>query len=154
MTLADSFHQLTPDRQRRVHLRLCEHALETWRRHAVTHGPIRYADSVAGMRHEVDLELPADAFRSALRGADLARVARRYLEPIAAMQDEDLTFPDPVRFAYYAIYNCFEKYVAGREIDGWVIVNQALSSQEDSSEWAQLLSEAVAAVSKSPPNET
>jgi hypothetical protein len=42
---------------------------------------------------------------------DLGNVAQRYLEPIAALQDEDLAFPDAVRFAYYALYNCFEKYV-------------------------------------------
>ena len=145
MTPAQRFHQLSPAAQRQVHVLLCDHALEVWRQYAATRAPIRYADSVVGMPHEVDLELPADALRSVRAGADVADVRRRYQEPIVAMQDEDLTFPPAVKFAYYAIYNCFEKYVGGEQIDPWVIVNQALSSQADSRAWVPLLTRAIAA---------
>ena len=47
----------------------------------------------------------------------------------------DLEFPDPVEYAYYAIYNLFRKYVQGRELDDWLIVNQALSSSDRPLEW-------------------
>ncbi|MEU1432387.1 hypothetical protein ABZ412_35500 [Nocardia sp. NPDC005746] len=133
MTPRELFFQLGADRRRQVHLSLCEDALSTWI--GYTRGKpaqLRYRDSVVGMRHHVDVELPADALLSACAGEDLADVGSRYLEPIAALQDDDLTFPDPVEFAYYAMYNCFRKYVGGDDISDWLIVNQALSVHDDS----------------------
>jgi len=97
------------------------------------------------MQHEVDIGLPADALRSARAGVDLANVASRYREPIVAMQDDDLNFPEPVEFAYYAIYNCFRKHACGEDIDPWLIVNQALSSSEDKESWLPQLAQAIAA---------
>src|SRR4051794_19128562 len=101
MAPAESFRRLTPGRQRQVHLRLCEEALGVWAAYAREHSPLRYSDSVVGMRHEVDVRLPHDALRSAHAGADLADVKGRYREPIVALQDDDLEFPDPIGFAYY-----------------------------------------------------
>jgi hypothetical protein len=147
MPPAESFRLLAPEHQRQVHLRLCGEALRVWMAYAAEHSPVRYADSVVGMRHEVDARLPHDALRSARSGADLADVQRRYQEPIAAMQDCDLEFPDPIKFAYYAIYNCFRRYALGEEIDPWVIVNQALSSIDDEASWSPRLTAAVAAAS-------
>jgi hypothetical protein len=144
MTPAESFGQLGADRQRQVHLSLCEDALETWSSYVGTRPPLRYVDSVVGMRHEVDVGLPADALRSARAGVDLANVESRYREPIVAMQDDDLTFPDPVEFAYYAIYNCFRKHACGEDIDPWLIVNQALSSNDNKESWAPRLTQAMA----------
>jgi hypothetical protein len=46
-------------------LLLCEEALGVWNAYAAEHAPIRYSDSVVGMRHKVDLRLPRDALRSA-----------------------------------------------------------------------------------------
>ncbi|MFE3759550.1 hypothetical protein ACFXO9_35055 [Nocardia tengchongensis] len=91
----------------------------------------------------MDVELPADALRSARAGVDLADIGNRYLEPITALQDDDLTFPDPVEFAYYAIYNCFSKYSRGDDIPDWLIVNQALSVHHHS-EVASRLTRAIA----------
>lgn len=147
MTPAESFRLLTPERQRKVHLRLCDESLGVWRAYAAEHAPLRYADSVVGMRHEVDARLPHDALRSAQNGADIADVQDRYREPIAAMQDDDLEFPDPVEFAYYAIYNCFRRHALGEQIDPWLIVNQALSSIDDEASWSPRLTAAVAAAS-------
>ncbi|MDR7167160.1 hypothetical protein J2W56_000878 [Nocardia kruczakiae] len=131
MTPSDLFFQLGAEHRREVHLSLCEDALSTWVDY-VRGEPreLRYRDSVVGMRHKVEVELPADALRSARAGVDLAGVGDRYLEPICAMQDDDLVFPDPVEFAYYAIYNCFRKYVSGDDIEDWLIVNQALSAHD------------------------
>jgi hypothetical protein len=99
------------------------------------------------MRHEVDVHLPHDALRSANTGEDLADVEGRYREPIVAMQDDDLEFPDPIEFAYYAVYNCFRRHVRGEGIDPWLIVNQALSSSKDEASLSPRLAAAVAAAS-------
>ena len=146
MTPAEAFAALAPHRQWRVHLALCGDALEVWTKYAQTHAPLRYADSVVGMQHEVDVSLPAAALDSAGAGEDLAHVARRYEEPIAALQDGDLTLPREIQFAYYAIYHCFLKHAAGEPIDPWLIVNQALSSNNNNeASWAPRLAQAMAA---------
>jgi len=50
-----------------------------------------------------------------------------------------------VKFAYYAIYNCFLKHACREHIDAWLIVNQALSSIDDKELWMPRLTEAIAA---------
>ncbi|MET9487385.1 hypothetical protein [Nocardia sp. NPDC006630] len=128
MTPRELFLQLGGDHRRQVHLALCDDALPTWITYIRSkRTPLRYRDSIVGMWHHVDPELPADALRAAHAGMDLADIGNRYLEPITALQDDDLSFPDPAEFTYYAIYNCFRKYVRGDDIPDWLIVNQALS---------------------------
>src|SRR5688572_33186205 len=125
MAPAEAFRLLAPEGQRQVHFRLCEESLDVWTAYAAAHSLMRYADSVVGMGHSVDLHLPHDAMRSARAGTDLADVQERYREPIIAMQDDDdLAFPDPIKFAYYAVYNCFRRHALAVEIDPWLIVNQ------------------------------
>lgn len=141
--LAEQFLALSPERRRAVHLHLAEHALRAWREYIQSVGPIRYYESVCGTAQEVDAGLPADALAAAWRGEDTAQVASRYREPIVAMQAEDLEFPEHITFAYYALYNLFEKYVLHREIDDWLIVNQALSSEATESRWAPMLQRAL-----------
>ncbi|MEV0333926.1 hypothetical protein [Nocardia sp. NPDC050717] len=139
MASTHPFFQLGADSRRLVHLALCEDALRTWNTYVQDEpAALRYRDSVVGMRHTVDIELPADALRAARAGVNLADVDRRYLEPITALQDDDLTFPDSVELGYYAIYNCFRKYVSGADIEDWLIVNQALSVHHDSEVAARL----------------
>lgn len=139
MTPRELFVQLGDDRRRQVHLSLCEDALPTWIGYVRgKRARLRYRDSVVGMWHHVDVELPGDALRSACAGRDLADIGSRYLEPIAALQDDDLVFPDSVEFAYYAIYNCFRRYVCGDDIPDWLIVNQALSVHDDGEAAARL----------------
>lgn len=124
---------------------MCADALPVWIGYVRGRSAVlRYRDSVVGMRHDVDVELPGDALRSACAGADLTEVGERYLEPISALQDDDLAFPDPIEFAYYAMYNCFRRYARGDAIDDWVIVNQALSAH-DVDEAASRLTRAIAA---------
>ncbi|MFD6270285.1 hypothetical protein [Nocardia asteroides] len=122
------FFQLEADSRRLVHLSLCEDALLVWKDYVQGKPAVlRYRDSVVGMPHRVDVELPGDALRAARAGEDVAEIGKRYLEPIAALQDDDLAFPDSVELGYYAIYNCFCKYVRGDDVADWLIVNQALS---------------------------
>jgi hypothetical protein len=143
MTPWQLFLRLGADSRRQVHLSLCEDAMAIWIGYVEGEpAPLRYRDSVVGMWHNVDVELPADALRSARAGADLVNVGNRYLEPITALQDDDLTIPDPVEFAYYGIYNCFRKYVRGDDISDRLIVNQALSVH-DHSEVASRLTHAI-----------
>lgn len=122
------FFQLGADGRRLVHLSLCEDALLVWNDYVQGKpAALRYRDSVVGMWHRVDVELPGDALRAAGAGEGVADIGKRYLEPIAALQDDDLAFPDSVELGYYAIYNCFCKYVRGDDVSDWLIVNQALS---------------------------
>lgn len=143
MTLKEQFLSFPPTERRRVHFALCEKALAIWEAYTRKTKRIRYADSVVGLSHTVDQALPGDAFKAAQEGRDSEKIKERYAEPIAAMQDDDLKFPDNVKFAYYSIYNLFCKYVSGCGIDDWLIVNQAISSETDQAIWASLLSQAI-----------
>lgn len=142
-TLAKQFHDLSADERRNVLLFLGESALRKWREYCSIHRRISYVETVCGTHQSVDTELPADACQAAREGCDSKNVANRYQEPIAAMQDDDLTFPDPVEFAYYALYNLFNKYAVHETVDDWIIVNQALSSEEDESKWGATLEAAI-----------
>jgi hypothetical protein len=102
-----------------------------------------YVESVVGTQQEVDRQLPADAYEAATQGVDWQNIRRRYLEPISALQDDDLKFPEHVELAYYAIYNLFRKYALREDCDDWLIVSQALSSEEDSQQWKVLLADAL-----------
>ncbi|HEU5088326.1 MAG TPA: hypothetical protein VFT99_12805 [Roseiflexaceae bacterium] len=133
------FMRAAPLHKRRVHIRLCRHALRHWEAYAAAEGPIEYVDSVIGMHHSVEAGLPHEALECVLAGRDLADVGRRYWEPIVAMQDDDLAFPGGTTLAYYAIYNLFRKYVEHAPIDNWLIVNQAISCEDDPQRWARLL---------------
>jgi len=144
-SLAEEFFTLDAEGRRAVHFLLCEHALKQWDLYTTAQGRIEYRETVSGTRHEVDRRLPFDAYGAALEGSDVRQVARRYLEPLAALQDDDLLFPDHIAFAYYAIYDLYKKYVLGQPLDDWMIVNQALSAESDSAEWADLLSGALEA---------
>ena len=87
--------------------------------------------------------MPLDALQSAHDGRDEADVDARYGEPITALHDDDLNLPESVRYAYYAIYNAFNKYARKENVDDWLIVNQALASEADESRWPILLEEAM-----------
>ena len=141
--LALAFFALDSQRKRQVHFLLCRHALDVWEAYAQTHSPIIYRDSAVGMSHTVDEALPQNAFASSSVGRDLSSVDERYSEPIVAMQDGDLEFPERVHYAYCAIYNLFCKYALHRHIDDWLIVNQALSSEGSLEMSTSLLRDAV-----------
>ena len=141
MTLKEQFLLLPPAEKRRVHFALCAKALAVWLSYASQKKKSRYVDGVVGLSHKVDMALPSDAFNAAQEGRDAAGVAERYAEPITAMQDDDLEFPRNIEFAYYSIYNLFCKYVTRDDIDDWIIVNQAISSEPDEPKMFSILSE-------------
>ncbi len=142
-SLANDLFALSPEQRRSVQFALCEHALGKWNLYAKAQNKIEYIETVAGTRQEVDKKLPFDSFAAALQGIDLLNVAERYQEPIVALQDDDLTFPENITFAYYAIYNLFKKYVKIEIVDDWLIVNQALSTEDDSEAWVTLFNDAI-----------
>jgi hypothetical protein len=142
-SLLEEFIALTPGRRRIVHLMLCEQALAKWTAYARSRGKITYTETVCGTNQVVDAELPEDAFECAKQHRDVANVHERYGEPIVALQDGDLGFPSAIEFAYYSVYNLFRKYAGIEDVDDWLIVNQALSSETDETQWAPLLAAAI-----------
>lgn len=143
MSAVEEFYALTPEQRRSVHFILCQNALNKWSAYAKSLDKIEYVESVVGTLQEVDKQLPFDSFETAKIGFDFRNVGERYPEPIVALQDNDLAFPDNIVFAYYAIYNLFKKYAENEAIDDWLIVNQALSSEMDSEAREPLLINAI-----------
>ena len=142
-TLAQKFLNLNPTQKRKVHFELCSLALRTWEEYVAQFETIEYVEGVVGTSQTVENSLPGDALAAAFIGADNKNIDWRYAEPISAMQDYDLEFPDHIEFAYYAIYNLFNKYVMGKEIDDWLICHQALSAQTTPDKWQELLNDAI-----------
>lgn len=142
------FAALDKPQKRAVQLALCRHALGVWEAYIQRCGPIAYNDSVVGLSHGVDSALPRDALASVAAGKHQASAARRYLEPIAALQDDDLQLPDHVELAYYAIYNLLRSAAWGEAIDDWLIVTQALGAEEHEATRRILLADALQAAQR------
>ncbi|MBI2333520.1 MAG: hypothetical protein HYU84_15425, partial [Chloroflexi bacterium] len=87
-SLADEFFELNSERRRLVHFVLCEYALEKWNLYVTAFDKFEYVETVAGSHQEVDKQLPFDAFKAAKQGLKSRNIAKRYQEPIVAMQDE------------------------------------------------------------------
>src|SRR3954451_21092389 len=130
-TLADQFLALPSEQRKAAQILLAEHALAKWVAHVSSMGHLQYQEMVTGTIQVVDKNLPADALECVRIGRDNGNVRERYMEPITAIGDEDFKLPDPIEFAYFAIYNLFEKYVMQKPVDDWLIVNQAISSEEN-----------------------
>lgn len=141
---AKRFFDLPPQARRRVHVDACRRALAVWEEFVRGAPGLSYIESVAGTRQEVDGALPREALDVVASVEASPAIAERYLEPIAAMHDGDFELPEPVEFAYYAIYNLFRKYAVGAAVDDWLIVNQALSAYPQE-RWPELLAASLAA---------
>jgi hypothetical protein len=150
MGLREQFLFLPAAGRRLVHERLVLEALARWKAYADAQGEIRYRETVTGTAQVVDAGLPGDALASVRSGQDTAAVDDRYGEPLAALQDDDLSFPEPVEFAYYAIYNFFRRYGLHEEVDDWLLVSQAGSSEEDQRKWAGTLTTAIEDAARPP----
>jgi len=127
--IAKKFFALSEGVKKKVHISMAEPSLNNWKSF-VENGevPLSYRESVVGTVQVVDPELPERALEAIKSQSSGEKIAKDYQEPICSMQDEDWVFNDDAQMAYYAIYNTFSKYVEHKEIDDWVIVNQALSS--------------------------
>jgi hypothetical protein len=111
-TILADFRALSRHRRLEALAVACDDALAIWRGFRDGGEAITYHDGVVGQRHVVDDELPERALvavRTALRGeAWDTDLVTQYQEPIVAMHDDDLEFPDEIEYAYYAIYNLFQ----------------------------------------------
>jgi len=133
-----------PDAQAKaVLLSLCRQAFTTWTQW-IEDGPnLVYFESVVGTRQTIDPGLPQEALASVVANSDGQALRQRYLEPLAALQDEDVNWDARVEFAYYAIYNLFRKYTLKEEVDPWLIANQALSSLPIEADLRSVLTRAI-----------
>lgn len=125
---AELFLALDDDKKRTACIQLCERALRIWESNFPDGCRVTYEESVAGSTQILDCGLPREALSAVRAGTDASNIGQRYQEPLAALQDDDLVLPEAAQFAYYAIYNAFERYVRKRKIDEWTIVNQAIAS--------------------------
>lgn len=127
---AEQFLALDGDKKRAACIQLCERALKVWEANFPDSCRVAYQESVAGSTQILDCGLPREALAAVRAGTDSANIGQRYLEPLAALKDDDLVLPEAAQFAFYAIYNAFECYVRQRKTDEWTIVNQALASTD------------------------
>jgi hypothetical protein len=135
---ARRFFDLPKEAKRRVQVDLCRRALTVWEEHVRLTPDLSYVEGVVGTRQEVDGSLPRAALEVVAAMEASPAVAERYLEPITALNDRDLELPEPVEYAYCAVYNLFRKYAGGSDVDDWLIVNQALSAYPQE-RWFELL---------------
>lgn len=142
-SLFEQFSNLNAQQKRFVHLELCKNALSVWEKYVAQFDEISYDEWICGTHQIVDKSLPKDAFDAVIIGKDISKTAGRFSEPISAMQDEFLEFPENIMFAYYAIYNLFNKYVVKRNIEDWLICNQALAAEIKSERQTFLLNDAI-----------
>ncbi|MGB3295591.1 MAG: hypothetical protein WBB01_21615 [Phormidesmis sp.] len=141
--LAKAFHELPITEKQSIHLCLGEYALSKWCEYGAPRQQINYVETVCGTDQTVDIELLTDAFCAACEGSDTRNVAYRFREPISALQDGDLTFPESITYAYYALYNLFQKYAEQKPVNDWLVVTQALSIEADESQRRSLLETAI-----------
>ena len=142
---AQRYLAMNKEQQKYVHIFLCEKSLEFWESFIDKRHPMNYQESACGTMQAVDVQLPREALASVKAGRDLAHVKDAYVEPLVAHQDGDLVLPDNAYYAYFAIYHAFALQVIGKEIDGGLIVRQALSCLDENSV-NSILQQAVASV--------
>ncbi len=129
----EQFLKLSSKQKKKIHFDLCSKALITWNEYIMKIGDIKYIDSVCGSQQIIDSKLPTDAYNCAIKEIKSIKIMKRYLEPITALNDEDIKFPENITYGYYSIYNLFLKYSKDENIDDWMIVNQALSIDKSKS---------------------
>ena len=141
--LGEKFLTLSIKEKKRIHIILCERSLIKWNDYVSRHKNIHYTESVCGTKQKLNINLPRDAIKSVKMGVNILNNEHNYSEPIAAMQDEDLKFPEAIMFAYYSIYNLFRKYICNDDIDDWLIVNQALSAEDNVSKSEEIFAKTI-----------
>jgi hypothetical protein len=151
-TPSDRFLAMPPSRRRALQELLVEQALARWKAYAQREGSMTYVETVVGTTQAVDATLPERALASVRSGVGVQEILRAYDEPMAALTDGDLVFPDPVLFAYNAIYNFFRRYACDADVDDWLIVSQAGSSEEDERRWTETLAKALDQVERTVPS--
>lgn len=137
--LPESFLDLNAHEKKQSQIKACTFALSVWKTYCAQRKEMIYSDSIVGMAHRVEKDLPEKALQAVIDGLVSPEITQAYREPIVALQDMDIDWPDQIEFAYYAIDNLYRKYALNLPIDDWLIINQALSSESNSSQWEDLL---------------
>ena len=131
-----AFEALDADSRARCLALLCEPCLHAVQQYFADPGNTEYRDSVVGLHHVVDVDLPVRAL-SAIRVAEgvpppsaLDSLLADYQEPLTAHQDNDLSISDArAEYAYLAVYNLVRSC---RNPDdraaAWLVVRQVLSA--------------------------
>lgn len=125
--LAEKFFAMPEEKRRLVLLNLCRRALAVWESHFPPGSKQSYEESVTGTTQTLEIDLPREALQELVDSELHANVQARYGEPIVALQDLDMKFPDSAELAYFAIYNAHRLYRQGTLIEEKLVLNQALS---------------------------
>lgn len=115
----------------------CERALAVWNAF-VSSSDLEYTDSVAGLHHEIDEELPLRVFfcvRENLEnlGAEFGfALQEEYLEPLAALGDGDLKMPENALEAFYSFHHLLAAAMDAEKKQHFAIaVQQACESLQE-----------------------
>ena len=134
--IRQAFEALDPASRACTLASLCEPCLQSIRQYFGNTPNREYRDSIVGIRHVVDVELPVRAL-SAIRSAGgvpskpvLDSLLADYQEPMTAHQDADLRFSDVrAEYAYLAVYNLVRSCRDPLDNDlAWLVVRQVLSA--------------------------
>lgn len=115
----------------------CEPALVAWMTYALRVKPA-YVDGVVGLKHVVDVDLPAralDEVRHRHDRPDVAATIHAYVEPIVSLQDGDFELSKRLEYGFYAIYNLHRlAFEPADSVTGMLVLNQAISALVDGDE--------------------
>jgi len=128
---------LGPERRIDALVVACEPALVAWTTYVLRARPA-YVDSVVGLRHVVDPDLPAralDEVRARHDEPDVRATVLAWVEPVVALQDQDLVLPERYEYAFYAIYNLHRLvFEPNPEITPALVLSQAISARTGTSD--------------------
>jgi len=127
----NDFMVLDADTKKKLHIKACQFSLHIWEKFAQQGKNLSYLDSVVSMRHTIDNNIPKRALKAVKMKQSNHEISKNYREPIVALQDMDWQPPERIEFAYYSIYNLYQKYCQGIDVDDWLIINQCIAAQSN-----------------------
>jgi hypothetical protein len=147
MTLHKFTNSLSKDKKFHLAIELLKHAIPIWESYTVGN-KITYRDSVAGLKHTVEIDLLRDtieAIEQKLKSDvqifqsdwKIKNLHTQFIDPIVAIQDDDWQLPDAVLKTFYSVYNLIEAFTENEEtVFGdstiYVSINQAIDALESS----------------------
>jgi hypothetical protein len=149
MNLEEFINSLPENKQLHLALRLIKLTLPIWESYCQDRD-ISYRDSVVGLTHATNKELPRNVINAVEEYLSLNRWKRMFsgmkklsrfrslfLEPITALQDDDWKLPYEVQTMFYAVYNLLDAAM-GKTVTSfgdstaYVSINQAADALETS----------------------
>lgn len=124
----ETFLKLDAVGQKDALIKVCQFSLQVWGKYCLAHPNISYTDSVVGTSQSLDCGLPKRAFLAVENDSPNTDIRGQYLEPITALQDDDLELSASAEFAYYSIYNLYKKYCLHEDVDALLILKQGMSA--------------------------